>query len=415
MRFSAVIGVFVAVVVFGCGRQSKQETAWSLFGGAADEMFFAVAVDSSGNVYAAGTTNSYGFGSNDILLAKFDSNLKLQWAKAVGDSGTQAPVGIAVTSDAVYVCGVEQTHGFLAKFDKDGNLQWAKSWSDGNMDSLKSVAVSGGYVYVVGSTSANGEDAVIVKFGTDGSHYWSRRWGGNGSDSLNALFCAGGALWCVGYTASTTTCDAAVIKVTNLVAGPTLDGQWALDGGGDDRAFAALLDGSSLTIAGWSDSFGSGYRDVFLAELNISLATPLITWAKFCATGANCSVTGLATTPSGLYAVCGSRDNKPLYLEAKANSQIYPYAYGGPDVTQGALTHATSGAEHLYLVGWAENCENLWSALPSTVDNANFYPSSINLSWTAVSPSIADITTWSSIDVTPSGSAAVDAVVVRPY
>ncbi len=415
MRLLAAVGILMVVLFLGCGKQTEQKTAWSLLGGTADEMFSAVAVDSSGNVYAVGTTNSYGFGSNDILLAKFDAKLKLQWAKAVGDSNTQTPVGIAVTSDAIYVCGIEQTHGFLAKFDKDGNLQWAKSWSDGNVNTLKSMVVSGSYVYVVGSTSANSMDAVVVKFGTDGSHYWSQQWGGGGSDSLNTLLYAGGVLWCVGYTASTTTYDVAVIKVTSLTASPTLDGQWAFNGGGDDRAFAAFLSGSALTVAGWSDSFGSGYRDVFLAELNISLATPAITWAKFCDVGANCGVTGLSTTPSGLYAICGSRDNKPLYLEAKANAQIYPYAYGGQNVTQGAFTDAASGAGHLYLAGWAENCENLWSSLTGTVDNANFSSSSINLSWTAVNPSIADIATWSSVDVSPSGSGGTEGFVVRPY
>jgi len=124
---------------------------------------------------------------------------------------------------------------------------------------------------------------------------------------------------------------------------------------------------------------------------------------------------GLSTTPSGLYAVCGSRNSKPLYLEAKANSEIYPYAYGGPNVAQGAFTDAASGAGHLYLVGWAENCENLWSALSGTTGDAIFSVSSINLSWTAVSPSVADITTWSSADIAPSGSAGTDGMVVCPY
>jgi len=417
MRKARWCFVVAAALLFGCGKQQESKTPYSLITGNGSEVFSAVAVDSDGSVYAVGTTTSYGAGSNDILLAKFSAGLELEWIKAVGDSSTQTAQDIAVTADAVYVCGVHGADGFLAKFQKDGTLLWAKSWDDTNANTFKHLLVQGGNIYVVGSTytTTTKSDAVFVKFDTDGTHIWSRQWGTDESDSLNAVAHTAGAFWAVGYTAGAGgTRDIAVVKITESSGLPNLDNAWCLQTNGDDRAFCVLASGNNLTIAATSDNFGDNHTNIILLQLDTSPANPAIVTSRFCEIGTNCTVTGLSTTPSGLYAICGSYANKPLYVEAQPGGGFYPFAYGGPNLTQGAFTDAASGGDHNYLAGWADKAESMWSALNCDSDDASFTVSSLTSSWTAPTPTVSDLS-WSSEDVTPSGSGGTEGLIVRPH
>ena len=78
-----------------------------------------VAVDSSGNVYAAGYTNGDLDGSNaggwDLFVVKYNSSGTKQWTQQLGSSGGDGAYGVAVDSSGnVYAAGT--TKGAL-----DGN------------------------------------------------------------------------------------------------------------------------------------------------------------------------------------------------------------------------------------------------------------------------------------------------------
>ncbi|HNZ26937.1 MAG TPA: hypothetical protein PKK13_06865, partial [Spirochaetota bacterium] len=148
--------------------------------------FNSVAVDSSGNVYAAGyqdDTGSYTYGegvsvagtywSNNVVLVKYNSSGTALWAKSV-TAGTSYSRFYSVAVDSsgnVYAAGYQYgtgslTYGegvsvagsysdcnvVLVKYDSSGTALWAKSVTAGDdYSEFNSVAVdSSGNVYAAG-------------------------------------------------------------------------------------------------------------------------------------------------------------------------------------------------------------------------------------------------------------------------
>jgi hypothetical protein len=136
---------------------------------------YAIAVDSSGNIYVAGSSSStwgspiIGYVSGyDAFAAMLDSSGTLIWNTFLGGYGADHGYGIAVDgSGNVYIAGygygtwgspvTEHTAGynaFAAKLDNGGNLTW-NTFLGGGSDFGEGVAVDGnGNVYVVGTSSA---------------------------------------------------------------------------------------------------------------------------------------------------------------------------------------------------------------------------------------------------------------------
>jgi hypothetical protein len=172
-------------------------------------VFNAVAVDSSGNVYAAGYqsgngTYTYGTGvsaqgtasDDNIVLVKYDSNGTAQWAKTVSAGSSASSFNsVAVDSSGnVYAAGCQSgtgsyTYGtgvsaqgtssgnnvVLVKYNSNGVAQWAKTVSAGSSaSSFNSVAVdSSGNVYAAGYQIGNGSYTYgtgVSAQGTSGSN-----------------------------------------------------------------------------------------------------------------------------------------------------------------------------------------------------------------------------------------------------
>ncbi len=210
-----------------------------------------VAVDGAGNVYVSGlyqgtvefgsgitSTSNAPMGSNNIFVAKFNSNGTTQWVRTWGGTsgGESYSVAVDKVRGNVYVEGDWSTaasnhmvdfnpiipnnpkgahdwhtnHGafdsFLGKYDLDGNFQWAKTWGGHGYDDGPGVAVDGlGNVYVggmFGSTDINFDpsgatntggvghehgtttndmtnvNVFLSKFNSNGAFQWVRTWGG---------------------------------------------------------------------------------------------------------------------------------------------------------------------------------------------------------------------------------------------
>ena len=198
---------------------------WNTFlgGFGIDEGASALALDSSGNVYVAGSGNApWGSpvraysGDDDAFVAKLDSNGNLVWNTFIG--GAQSDLATALAVDAsgnIYVVGWSSSSwgspirsfsggydAFAAKIDSGGHLIWNTFLGgpgiNSGFDYGRAVAVDGsGNVYVAGQSAATwgsplrayggGDDGFVVKLDSNGSLIWNTFLGGGLDDEVFAL------------------------------------------------------------------------------------------------------------------------------------------------------------------------------------------------------------------------------------
>ena len=182
---------------------SVGELQWSkTFGGSKNDFGNSVAVDTYGNVYVAGTTNSYGAGAADIILLKYDSSGNLLYYRTWGGTQNDYGTGVAVDSGGyVYVTGYTYRLGptpgtsavVLLKYDPSGNKLFQQTWGGTFNDFATGIAVDlDGHVYVVGYTKTNAitpgvPSAFLLKYDSSGNLLFQRFWGGNRGDFAYAV------------------------------------------------------------------------------------------------------------------------------------------------------------------------------------------------------------------------------------
>lgn len=142
------------------------------FGGALSDIFYGVALDNNGNVYATGITNSktgiatpgafqttMAGGSDDAMLVKFNDTGNLLWATYYGGSGGDY-------SDAI-CC------------DKQNNIIIG-----GITSSTTDIATAGTYQPGFGG---NANDGFVAKFNANGNNIWGTYYGGNGKEAVSGI------------------------------------------------------------------------------------------------------------------------------------------------------------------------------------------------------------------------------------
>ncbi len=268
----------------------------------------AVATDSAGNVYVAGsmegtvdfdpgpgTTNL----SGDAFVAKYTPSGALVWARTL--SGTFGSADGAMTVDAagnVYITGsftdtVNFNPGsgtfnlsspnaysvFVLKLDASGGFVWACQLAASDSSEGRGITVDkSGNVYVTGAfsesidlnpgpgvldvTTRGDWDSFIVKLDGSGNFVWGDRFGGDGDDTAYAVAVdSSGNVYGTGYFNSTANFDPGS-GTANLVAGESLTAFVVkLDSGGN-YVWAEAFAGSSGASQGCGiavDSSGNVY------------------------------------------------------------------------------------------------------------------------------------------------------------
>ncbi|MGA3094069.1 MAG: SBBP repeat-containing protein, partial [Dehalococcoidales bacterium] len=189
---------------FAAKLDSSGALTWNTFLGTSGYDYgYAIVVDGSGNVYVAGRSSTSwgapvraftvsGF-NTDAFAAKLDSSGALTWNTFLGGSGNDYVYGIAVDgSGNVYVAGSsDATWGapvraytllndaFATRLNSSGALTWNTFLGGNNTDDGYAIAVDGsGNVYVAGRSSTTwgtpvraytaGTDALAAKLDSNG-------------------------------------------------------------------------------------------------------------------------------------------------------------------------------------------------------------------------------------------------------
>ena len=182
------------------------ETKWYLTsGGTSSEFAQGFHRDNAGNFYSMSNTSSFGAGVYTHLMVKFDSEGVKQWDTCVGTNGQDYTNDYtkSITADSsgnVYACGTSSTYSparnVLYKLNSSGTLQWARSMYRSSVGSQGGGVEcdNAGNVYVFGGTSNNG---YIIKVNSSGTQQWQintgsgTRYGNATFDSSNNLYITG--------------------------------------------------------------------------------------------------------------------------------------------------------------------------------------------------------------------------------
>jgi len=320
---------------------SSGNLLWNTFlGGNGYDGGNGIAVDSSGNVYISGGSNTtwgnpvMAYSSDsDPFAAKLNSDGVLQWNTFLGGKGGDSCKGIAVDSSGnCYVIGTYRpgygddiwgspvraytgdTDAFAAKLDSNGVLRWNtflggtyNDWGTGiSVDSSDNVYVTGSSIATWGSpvrAYTGDTDAFAAKLDSSGGLLWNTFLGGPSSDggsgiavySSGNVYVAGNSRATWGnpvrthnggdfFNAFAAKLNNSGVLQWNTFLGGTL---WDISHGiAVDSSENVYVVGESWATWGnpiraftpTNDINGNAYRDAFVAKLDSSgsLDTPVI-------------------------------------------------------------------------------------------------------------------------------------------
>ncbi|HET7630450.1 MAG TPA: hypothetical protein VFK03_03685, partial [Candidatus Saccharimonadales bacterium] len=300
---------------------SAGDLSWSkTWGGAYDDTGYSLVQTSDNGYVITGYTSSYGTGSYDMFLVKYSSSGSLLWSKTWGGINPDYGYSLASTSDGGFVVtGYTLTASasydtFLAKYDSAGNLAWSKAWGGPSDDFGRSVIQTsdGGYA-ITGYTlsfGAGGYDMFLVKFNSSGGFSWSKTWGGTNSDSgFDLVQTSDGGYAVTGDSNSFGLNDADMFLAKfdssgNFSWSKTWGGSDTKGEGGHGDYGKSLIQTSDngYAITGYTDSFGIGSNDAFLAKYDSS---GNLSWSKTWGGSSDEYSLSIVQTSDGGYAATG--------------------------------------------------------------------------------------------------------------
>lgn len=339
------------------------------YGGAGSEQLMKIITDANGNIYTGGTTTSTGLASAGayrtspagVIFIKFNSSGVRQWATYYDGSGL-GQYGIALNSSGdIYIAGTTSSTsltvngyqtspgpGYIARFNSAGTWQWASYFYVG----LSSVCLDAtGNIYIGGNgttpgspswvtagahqtTFGGGNDGIIAKLNATGStRIWSTYYGGNANDAIGITCDAGGNVYAFGFANS-----------TNNIS--TTGSHQASPGGGSD-AFIAKFNTNG--VRQWGTYYGgTGNDNVQGVDFGVD--------GNLYISGLTYSSTAIATTGSYQSVFGGIVDS---YFASFSPNGVRKWGsyFGGSLGENVCLVDAHSGP--IYLAGQTESLNNI--------------------------------------------------------
>ena len=167
-------------------------------------------------------TNHSGF--RDGMIIKCSENGEVEWAKAIGGTGSDSVNSVLICNDSSYlVCGSfcsksidlgngiildgknyysTDNDGMMIKYSINGEVEWAKSIGGGSQECIKSVALTSDGGYIVGGyfntqsldlgndvflSAKDYEDGMVIKYNSSGEAEWAYEIGDKGSDYIYSV------------------------------------------------------------------------------------------------------------------------------------------------------------------------------------------------------------------------------------
>ncbi|MBN2153154.1 MAG: hypothetical protein JW839_17000 [Candidatus Lokiarchaeota archaeon] len=179
------------------------------WGGTGNDGSYGLWGDGAGGIYVGGYTYSSGASSNDLALVKWDTSGNLQWSRTWGGASVDSGFSVWCDVSGVYACGRTASYGMgstdlmLVKWDATGNQLWNRTWGGTGVDQGWTVRGDGTSIYTCGNAhdaSTNSWDMLLVKWDASGNQLWNRTWGGTAEEEAHALWVNGSTVYVSGCT-----------------------------------------------------------------------------------------------------------------------------------------------------------------------------------------------------------------------
>ncbi len=268
-----------------------------------------------GGYIVCGSTGSYGAGSIDSYIAKFDTAGNQLWAKTYGTTNWEATWKLIITSDSGYVFAgsvIDPTFDILLiKTDQDGVLQWSKKYGGASAEAastLESIEQTDDLGYIITGVT-DGYDTIVsdniflIKTDVLGDTLWTRVFSAPDFDQSLSVH----QTMDRGYIISGRTnsfgagqIDALLIKTDSMGMITWTNAYGGIEG--DEGMSVKQTADSGFVMTGASYSFGPGYPDIYTIKTN-SIGD--VQWSKIYDGGGVEASYCIIETPDGGYAITG--------------------------------------------------------------------------------------------------------------
>ena len=244
-------------------------------GGTRNDSAFSISIDPSDNIYVTGRNGLPSIPNMDLALIKYNTDGVLQWQRVLGNNIPQNPLNSTIDSaNNIYLVGSTGgiSSGIIAKYNSSGALQWHRTLSDGTKIQYWGVATdNSNNIYLTGVQGSGTENTIMVKYNSSGVIQWQQTFGTGSSIDVgwDMGIDASNNLYIVGYTTSLGTSD---IYVAKFNSSGVVQWQKVINGGsGSDYGRQIVLNNSGdLFITGNTLNVGSGSSDTFISKLSPS-------------------------------------------------------------------------------------------------------------------------------------------------
>jgi hypothetical protein len=255
-----------------------------VFGGSGVDLLYSVIETNDSGLVIAGRTNSFGAGNYDILLAKYSKIGDFLWAKTIGGANDDYAFPIIPTSDGGYaIGGATDSWGnayrdfFVVKLDSLFGLIWAAALGWLHPEDVRSIVqtADNGFAFTGNSWSFSSNDnaAILCRLDSLGNPLWCRNWGARSAPADNdvcfdIVIAPDNDLVCAGFTERYDAAGQRDIMVSKFTDAGVHLWTTTLGGASNDEGYSlVLLPDSSFTVAGISESFGSGSYDITISGI----------------------------------------------------------------------------------------------------------------------------------------------------
>ena len=281
-----VVGAYAGTRAFIAKYNSSGTLQWQKYlGTGSSTTFSSVAIDSSDNVYALGRTDLAGAGFQDWLIAKYNSSGTIQWQRVFGAGGSEDVGQIRIdSSNNIYAVGqgaggAGSNDLIIAKYNSSGTLQWQRYLGGASTDEGKGLAFdSSDNIYVAGFTNSDGagnSDFVIAKYNSSGTIQWQRTIGTTGSDrGRDVVVDSFDSVYVLGDSSGLDATDASSL-IAKIPNDGSLEGTYSL-GGVNVVYEASTLTAGTSSFSGNTPSLSSGTSTLTTPTITLTAATTTI-------------------------------------------------------------------------------------------------------------------------------------------